>query len=138
MGLVMAKKPRKRKTQPRPVGRPTREFTRAQVARIDQMAEAQCKDTTIAQVLGVDLHTFREHFLKRTQQKRDEGKSRVLEAQYHGALKNGKGAVTERIWFGKQHLEQTDRQEIDHSVTITLNDAALALGVAGRGASGGK
>jgi len=76
------------------------------------MAMAQCKDTTIAVALGVDVDAFKREFKARTEQKRAEGKSEVLTAQYRGALKTGKGAVTERIWWGKQHLGQTDRQDV--------------------------
>lgn len=89
-------------------------YTPEQLKQIDDMAEAQCKDQTIAHVLGVDEETFKREFRRRTHQKRDEGKAKVLQAQYKGALAHGKGAVTERIWFGKQHLEQTDKANVEH------------------------
>lgn len=62
--------------------------------------------------MGINTETFREQFRERTEQKRAQGKLKVLEAQATGALARGKGAVTERIWYGKQHLEQTDRQDV--------------------------
>lgn len=105
-------------------------WTKEQLQQIDEMAEAQCRDTTIAERLGVNVDTFRAEFQQRTRRKRAEGKAKVMMAQYQGCLTRGKGAVTERIWWGKQHLEQSDKQEIEHGGSITLNDAAVALRVA--------
>jgi len=99
-----------------PGGRPRtktpKEYSAEQLALIDEMAEAQCKDTTIAERLGVDRECFKREFAQRTRQKRAEGKAKVMQAQYRGSLGTGKGAVTERIWWGKQHLAQTDRQDV--------------------------
>jgi len=104
-------------------------FTPEQLQQIDDMAEAQCKDTMIADVLGTNYDTFVNQFRARTHQKREAGKRRILEAQYKGAQGRGKGAVTERIWFGKQHLEQSDKQDVAVSGNVSLNDAGLALGI---------
>lgn len=87
-------------------------WTKAQLAEIDRLAEAQCKDTTIAERMGTDLDTFRREFVKRTRRKRAEGKAQLYLAQHAKALG---GDVTMLIWTGKQHLEQTDKQ--DHNVT---------------------
>jgi len=114
-------------------GRPPLQFTQAQIRKIDELAEAQCKDFMIAEVVGIDPDTFKRHFAERCQRKRALGKSRVLQAQFSGSLKSGKGAVTERIWFGKQHLEQSDQANVNIKAQITLNDAAVALRVAGAG-----
>jgi hypothetical protein len=95
-------------------------FTAAQKRQIDEMAEAQCRDYTIAERLGVDLATFKAEFSKRCRQKRAEGKAKVMVAQYQGSLTRGKGAVTERIWWGKQHLEQSDKQEIEQKEPFRL------------------
>lgn len=104
-----------------PGGRPRTKtpttWTKAQLKQIDDMAEAQCKDTTIAERLEVDVKTFKAEFSQRTRQKRAEGKAKVMQAQYRGALSTRKGAATERIWWGKQHLEQRDKQDVDHGVT---------------------
>jgi hypothetical protein len=94
-------------------------YSEAQLRLIDELAEAQCKDTTIAEVLGVDVNTFKGEFLQRTRKKRAEGKAAVMQAQYRGALRTGKSSTTERIWWGKQHLEQTDRADVtsgDHAI----------------------
>ena len=111
-------KPEARQT-PRPVGRPRKVFTEEQLARIDELAEAQCKDTTIAEALEIDPDTFKRHFAERTRQKRALGKATVMQKQYKGCMQPG--AVTERIWWGKQHLEQKDRQD------ISSDDGALIV-----------
>lgn len=104
-----------------PRTRTPKTFTKATLAEIDRMAEAQCKDTTIAERLAVNVDTFRAEFQQRTRQKRAEGKAKVMLAQYQGSLMCGRGAVTERIWWGKQHLEQSDKQEHEHTGTINVN-----------------
>ena len=103
-----------------PRTRTPKTFTKATLAEIDRMAEAQCKDTTIAERLGVNVDTFRAEFQQRTRQKRAEGKAKVLLAQYQGCLRQGKGAMTERIWWGKQHLEQSDKQQIEQREPFRL------------------
>lgn len=49
----------------------------------------------------------------------------VLGKQFEGCKEKAPGAVTERIWWGKQHLAQTDRQEVALSelppIQIVLN-----------------
>ena len=103
-------------------GRPPKEFTEEQIRRIDELAEAQCKDFTIAEELGVEIDTFKRHFANRTQEKRAIGKNRVMLAQYQGCLVNGTGGMSERVWWGKQHLKQTDKQAIEHDVSDELGD----------------
>lgn len=108
---------------PKPVGRPRKCFSREQLKQIDEYAEAQCKDTTIAEALGIDPMTFKRHFEARTCQKRALGKVTVMRKQFEGCQQNGPGGVTERIWWGKQHLEQKDRQD------VTSNDGAIVVPV---------
>ena len=84
---------------------------------IDAMAEAQCKDTTIAETLGVDVKLFQREFAKRTRQKRAKGKSELHRMQQKRAKK---GSDTMLIWLGKQHLEQSDRQELNHGGQVQL------------------
>jgi hypothetical protein len=92
-------------------------WTKAQLAEIDRLAEAQCKDTTIAERMGTDLDTFRREFVKRTRRKRAEGKAQLYLAQHAKALA---GDTVMLIWCGKQHLEQTDRQDLQHGVQVQL------------------
>lgn len=103
-----------------PRTRTPKTFTEAQLAEIDRLAEAQCKDTLIAEKLDCDVKTFQGQFSKRTRKKRAEGKAKVLLAQYQGCLKQGKGAMTERIWWGKQHLEQSDKQQVEQKEPFRL------------------
>jgi len=113
--------PRKRTTPKRDKpGRPPRVFTEAQKRKIDKMALAQCKDTTIARVLDIPLETFRERFRERTEKKRAEGKSKVLQAQYRAAS-SPKGSTVDRIWWGKQHLDQSDKQEMTADMKVAMN-----------------
>jgi hypothetical protein len=99
-----------------PGGRPRTvtpaKYSAAQRKRIDEMAEAQAKDAHIAAVLGVDDETFKREFGDRCIKKRAEGKARILRAQFDKAAG---GDVTMGIWFGKQHLEQADKQ--DHKLS---------------------
>jgi len=84
------------------------------------MALAQAKDYTIAEAMGVDVMTFKEHFLKRCKQKRAEGKLRVLNAQFRAAS-SPKGSTVDRIWWGKQNLGQTDKQEMTADMKMAMN-----------------
>lgn len=96
--------------------------------KIDQLAEAQCKDSTIAELLGVDDETFRKDLSKRTSKKRLQGKACILQTQY-AAAQNVRRGTTDRIWWGKQHLDQSDKEKVEHSGGITLNDAAVVIGI---------
>ena len=93
-------------------------YTPEQFAYIDLMAQAQAKDTLIAESMGVDRDTFKREFTQRTRTKRAEGKANVLEAQYKAAA--GSGGPVDRIWFGKQHLEQSDKTDLKHSGDISI------------------
>ena len=93
-------------------------YTPEQLAYIDLMAQAQAKDTLIAESMGVDRDTFKREFAQRCRTKRAIGKGRVLDAQYKAAA--GSGGPVDRIWFGKQHLEQSDKQDHKHSGTVNL------------------
>lgn len=90
------------------LGRPPTEFTDRQIHQIDRLAFRQCKDTTIAEILGVDLCQFQRHFVRRTRQKRAEGKAVLYTTQF--AM--GRKQPVMAIWLGKQHLEQTDKADV--------------------------
>jgi hypothetical protein len=102
----------------RPRTKTPQTYSKVLVRKIDQMAEAQCKDTTIAESLGMDESTFKADLSARTHKKRQQGKVKLLLAQFKGALSKGKQAYKERIWLGKQHLDQHDRQEVEHTGTV--------------------
>ena len=94
--------------------------TEDMLRQIDELAMAQAKDTLIAETLGFDVTTFKNEFSKRCRQKRAQGKGLILRKQFEGCQSQDKGAVTERIWFGKQHLEQTDKHEVEGSMTLRV------------------
>ena len=112
----------KPKTAKHPGGRPRTKtpdtYTPEQLAYIDLMAQAQCKDTTIAESMGIEVGVFKREFVQRTRTKRAEGKRNVLIAQYKAAA--GSGGPVDRIWWGKQHLEQSDKQDLKHSGALVL------------------
>jgi len=74
---------------------------------IEEMALHQCRDTTIAECLGIDVKTFKRHYAKKCVQKRAEGKIIKLEQQFNNQN------PTMLIWWGKQHLGQTDKQQVE-------------------------
>ena len=87
-------------------GRPKREFTSEQIELIDKHALHNCKDNQIATLLGIPSNTFKQHFGQRCIQKRAEGQAFKLEQQYNDKT------PTMLIWWGKQHLEQTDKSQL--------------------------
>lgn len=90
-------------------GRPKLKLSAEQLARVESMAVAQCRDLTIARSLGIAEETFRRNFGELCAQKRAAGKAALLQAQYSAAIS---GNPTMLIWCGKQHLQQSDRQDL--------------------------
>ena len=99
-------------------------FTDEQLQRIDDYATAQAKDTTIAEAMEMDVKTFQKDFSKRCRHKRAEGKLRVLEAQ----LKQTQNNPVAAIWFGKQHLKQSDKGSLDVDIGNKLKGLLDWLG----------
>ena len=108
------KKKLKKKSK-RKAGRPQRQFTTAQIKKIDEMARNQCKDTAIAEVIGINVVTFKDHFLKRCRQKRAEGKAIKLNQQFANKT------PTMLIWWGKQYLEQADKHQLGEDNVLTVH-----------------
>jgi len=100
----------------RPRSKTPDKYTKRQMAIIREMALHQARDHTIAEVLGVDPDTFKKDMGALTRQKRAEGKAKALKSQFVAAT-TLVGTPTDRVWFGKQHLEQKDKQEVEHGVT---------------------
>lgn len=100
----------------RPRSKTPNTYTKHQLATIDEMARAQCRDTTIAEALGFEPETFKKDMGDRTRRQRAKGKVEAMKAQYLAAT-TPLGTPTDRVWFGKQHLEQKDKQEVEHGVT---------------------
>ncbi|MCE5324909.1 MAG: hypothetical protein LLG01_00695 [Planctomycetaceae bacterium] len=113
----------------RPRTRTPAKWSAAQLAKIDRMAMDQCKDGTIADAMGIDPGTFKTEFSSRTHQKRCQGKVELHRLQRKRA---GKGSDTMLIWLGKQHLEQSDKNQIDANVNVkSLADIAAVMRGAG-------
>lgn len=102
------------------MARPKIQFTDQTIKKIEQLALAQAKDYTIAEGLGIAIMTFKRHFGKKCKQKRAEGKLKLLQTQ----AKMAETVPTMAIWLGKQHLEQTDKQDINRTGDgLTVNIA---------------
>ena len=98
---------------------PEHKLTEEELVRLDDMASVQCKDYTIAEVLGIDVTTLKKHYSKRLIQKRAIGRVSI-----HKAQANMINQPVMAIWLGKQHLSQADKVEGDITHKI-LNVAGL-------------
>jgi len=87
-------------------GRKKREFAEEQIEQIDEYALINCKDNQIATLLGIPSETFKRHFGERCRQKRAEGQAAKMQQQYDDKT------PTMLIWWGKQHLEQSDKSQL--------------------------
>lgn len=95
------------------LGRPPREFTDVEIAKIEQMALDNCHTETIARTLGTTDETIKEHFSPLLKQKRAEGRALLRRSQREKAVI---GKDTGMLCFlGKNELEQTDKQTITHT-----------------------
>jgi len=118
----MSKSETRVREQSKKAGRPPKEFTVKQLRQIDRLAFRQCKDTTIAEALGIDAETFRAHFQARTRQKRAQGKLLLHCTQWQMARKNTGMA----IWLGKQYLEQSEKADLSGDLTVGIINYAAA------------
>ena len=105
--------PRAKGVKPK-IGRPPTEISAAQWRTIEGMAQALCTHDEIADYLGVTKRTLyaphiREKFERITKMKVASTKYRVRKRQMESALK---GNPVASIWWGKQHLGQSDRSAI--------------------------
>jgi hypothetical protein len=104
----MVKKKTGRKNKPG-AGRP---HVVLDVEKIGQMAFDGCKDACIAAVMGCDPKTITNNYSKVLIKKRGERHAALHERQTIQALR---GDNTMLIWLGKNDLEQTDKQAVEHS-----------------------
>jgi hypothetical protein len=103
-------------TEKKKAGRPRIKFTAEQIAQIDEYALLNAKNNTIAVKMGIDINTFEKHFKKKCEQKRAEGKIAL-----HKAQDNLKNTPVMAIWLGKQHLEQSDKNDVKHGADGALS-----------------
>lgn len=95
-------------------GRPRVEITPAGWEQIERMSRALCTDDEIADYLGASSRVLyndsnRERYTLLKKAKRAASLLAVRERQLEKAVS---GNPVDSIWFGKQHLGQTDRQAV--------------------------
>ena len=103
---------------------------------VDQLCELQCIGEEIAAGLGCDYDTLAKNVKDKygcscsdyIRQKAQGGKASLRRSQWNLAKD---GNATMLIWLGKQYLEQSDKQEINHDkdgdLVEALNNLADAL-----------
>lgn len=101
--------PKKRKT-----GRPATEITEAQWKTLEEMAADMCTHDEMADYLGVTKRTFyaphlRERFERLTRKSAAATRWSVRKKQ---RMRAEKGEPVPSIWWGKQHLNQSDRNQV--------------------------
>lgn len=101
------------------VGRPKRVFTVAQIAKIDELALLNCKDYTIANIIGCKVDVLKAHFGKRLIQKRAEWRATLRRNQQ----KMAENQAAMAIFLGKNDLEQTDKKQIEGNLNVSLAQA---------------
>jgi hypothetical protein len=79
---------------------------------IRKLAQIQCTQNEIAQVIGRSQKWVSEHYGALIQEWAEHGKASLRRVQWQKALD---GNITMLIWLGKQYLNQTDKQQIDQS-----------------------
>lgn len=114
----MARKAPKRKSARKAkakVGRPATTLTEEQWTLAERMARAMCPAQEIADYLGISKSVLyngpevKERFLAMWKKATAETRLKVRENQLEQAMK---GQPVGSIWWGKQHLNQTDRNVV--------------------------
>jgi hypothetical protein len=91
-------------------GRPKRVFSDEEKAKIKEMALNNCRDNTIAGALDIPINSFKRHFGKLCKKKRTEFRTKLRAHQAKLAETNPAMA----IFLGKNELNQTDKQIVEH------------------------
>ena len=107
-------------------GRPKRQFTEEEIAKIDEMSLRNSQTGTIAQALDIPYKTLDRHFGKRMSKNRAIWKDKLREAQ--AKLMETNPAMA--IFLGKNELEQTDKQTIANEQTETQAPTGAAAELA--------
>ena len=106
-----------------PAGRPKREYTEGQMAKITELARNGCHTLTIANIVGIPEATLRDNFREVLTKERAEHKNDIRVNQIK-AMKAGNPAMG--IFLGKNYLGQTDKQTQEH---IIDKETATLLGL---------
>jgi len=83
--------------------------------KVEALASYGCTNTEIASFFGCDKSTITKRFSINVTKGKESGKIRLRQKQFETAMK---GNVAMLIWLGKQTLEQSDKQDIEHSGKI--------------------
>lgn len=98
-------------------GRPRREFTTEEIAKIEQMALDNCHLDTIAMALSIPKQTLVDNYRTFIEQKRAFGRTGLRRIQHKQAVTNPVMA----IFLGKNELDQSDKKEVAHSGEVSVN-----------------
>ena len=93
-------------------GRPKIKIDPEQVRRL---ASIFCTMQQIGHVVGCSVDTLERRFADIIKEGRDMGRTSLLKKQYEVAMT---GNVSMLIWLGKQHLQQSDKQEVKQDVEM--------------------
>ena len=78
---------------------------------VETMAKQGATNIDIAEVFKVGEHVIRKSYAEFLTKGRAEKRMKLRKLQWKAAES---GNVTMLIWLGKQELDQTDRQEVEH------------------------
>jgi len=100
----------------------TKPYAKIDWGKVDEMCKIQCTGEEIAGVLNVDYDTLQRackrekemRFADYLPQKAMGGRSSLRRAQFKAATEDGNSTML--VWLGKNMLNQTDKQEIEHNV----------------------
>ena len=85
---------------------------------VEKLASYGCTNTEIADFFNCDEGTIRGRFSEILTKTRADLKKRLRKKQVEVAES---GNVTMLIWLGKQMLEQTDKQEMEHKGELKVS-----------------
>jgi len=110
------------------MGRHKTVITPAQMKKAEGYALDGCQNCTIEGLMDwpADFINKRPDISKKLTKKRQERKLKILRGQNK---RSSEGSDTMLIWQGKNVLDQTDKQELDHRGQITVNIVNFSDGV---------
>lgn len=105
-----------------PRGRPRKKYEIKAEDLVMKLAQLGLKNTTIAEVTGIDDTTLKRNFEKYLTKGRKNLKNDISAKQVELALrgKNGEGSAIMLIWLGKNLLGQTDKVEKSGEINLVI------------------
>lgn len=89
---------------------------------VTELAKIGCSYAEMASVLNCDPSTLTRRFAQAIKEGRDDMHTSLRRWQYLAAKKGSTGML---IWLGKQHLGQTDKQEVSGDFRHEFNTTEL-------------